>query len=56
MQIHVADLGKAVASAGLLGTAGLPKTTEATEQPISGGKFTLIGNTGALRLANPSSV
>ncbi|CCA76277.1 hypothetical protein PIIN_10272 [Serendipita indica DSM 11827] len=25
MQIHVADLGKAVVTAGLLGTAGLPQ-------------------------------
>ncbi|CAG7848070.1 SubName: Full=Uncharacterized protein {ECO:0000313/EMBL:CCA71840.1} [Serendipita indica DSM 11827] len=55
MQIHVADLGKAVVTAGLLGTAGLPKAAQATEQPANGHKFTLIGNVGALGLASLSS-
>ncbi|CAG7848074.1 SubName: Full=Uncharacterized protein {ECO:0000313/EMBL:CCA71840.1} [Serendipita indica DSM 11827] len=55
MQVHVADLGKAVVTAGLLGTAGLPKAAQATEQPANGHKFTLIGNVGALGLASLSS-
>ncbi|KAK7034507.1 hypothetical protein VNI00_012354 [Paramarasmius palmivorus] len=48
-EIKVAQLGKAIANAGYLGSDGLPQEVNATR--IYDGKATLITNPGALKLA-----
>lgn len=49
----MADLGRAIVKAGILGTAGLPKSVGATPGPAAEGTgaYTTIGNAGAVELA-----
>lgn len=51
--MQVADLGRAIVTAGRLGTAGLPKSVSATPGPAAEGTgaYTTIGNAGAVELA-----
>ncbi|KAJ1311765.1 hypothetical protein OPQ81_010234 [Rhizoctonia solani] len=53
LQIHVADLGRSIVTAGKLGTAGLPKSAGATQAPAQEGAstYTVIGNAGAIALS-----
>ncbi|KAL0573889.1 hypothetical protein V5O48_008061 [Marasmius crinis-equi] len=51
VEIKVATLGKAMCNAGFLGTNNLPPQAQATQFGEEGAKFTLIGNSGALQLA-----
>ncbi|KAF8609142.1 NAD(P)-binding protein [Ceratobasidium sp. AG-I] len=53
VEIHVADLGRAMVTAGRLGTAGLPKSVGATPGPAAEGTgaYTTISNAGAVELA-----
>ncbi|KAG9086560.1 Protein fmp52, mitochondrial [Ceratobasidium sp. UAMH 11750] len=52
-EIHVADLGRAIATAGRLGTANLPQAVKATRGPAheGTGAYTTISNTGAIALS-----
>ncbi|CAE6428593.1 unnamed protein product [Rhizoctonia solani] len=53
IEIHVADLGRAIMTAGKLGTAGLPKSVGAGQTPAHEGAsaYTTIGNAGAIALS-----
>ncbi|KEP51636.1 NAD(P)H-binding family protein [Rhizoctonia solani 123E] len=53
LDINVATLGRSIATAGKLGTAGLPKSVGATQAPAHEGAsaYTLISNTGAIALS-----
>jgi oxidoreductase len=51
IEIQVSDLGRAAALAGYLGSDKLPKAANPSTVTFDGGKFTLIDNAGALRLA-----
>jgi len=51
IEIQVSDLGRAAALAGYLGSDKLPKAANPSTVTSDGGKFTVIDNAGALRLA-----
>ena len=48
---QVANLGKAIATAGILGSQALPAEARASKETHEGATFTVIGNAGALALA-----
>ncbi|KAL1759767.1 hypothetical protein FB107DRAFT_204430 [Schizophyllum commune] len=51
LEINVATLGKAIATAGILGSQALPAEARASKETHEGATFTVIGNAGALALA-----
>ncbi|KAG8697101.1 Protein fmp52, mitochondrial [Ceratobasidium sp. 395] len=53
VEIHVADLGRAIVTAGRLGTANLPASVQAAPGPAheGTGAYTTIGNAGAVALS-----
>ncbi|KAK7030559.1 hypothetical protein R3P38DRAFT_2702286, partial [Favolaschia claudopus] len=51
LQIKIGTLAKSLLKAGDLGSAGLPAEAKATTLGKDGARFTLIGNSGALALA-----
>ncbi|KAG8697100.1 Protein fmp52, mitochondrial [Ceratobasidium sp. 395] len=53
LEIHVADLGRAIVTAGRHGTANLPASAKASPGPAheGAGAYTIIGNAGAVALS-----
>ncbi|KAG8741855.1 hypothetical protein FRC12_015525 [Ceratobasidium sp. 428] len=53
LEIHVADLGRAIVTAGRLGTVNLPASAKASPGPAheGTGAYTTVGNAGAVALS-----